>query len=104
MTLGNESRALRTLGFAFAATIALLVVGFYLPNRFPNVVLPLMYSFAIYQYALFLFKGAYNKHLAKGGRKGSWWMVIGVSLLAVLILIGVAFAIAFELPRLFAGK
>jgi hypothetical protein len=53
---------------------------------------------------LFLFKGAYDKHLTEGGRKGSWWMVVGVSLLAVLILIGVAFAIVFAVPGLSAGK
>jgi hypothetical protein len=104
MTLGNESRALRTLGLGFAATVAVLVAGFYLPNRFPNLLLPLAYSFAIYQYALFLFKGAYNKHLTEGGLKGSWWMVIGVSLLAILILIGIVCAIAFAVPSLFAGK
>jgi hypothetical protein len=104
MTLGNESRAMRTLGVGFAATVAVVGAGFFLPNRFPNTVLPLAYSFAIYQYALFLFKGAYNEHLTGGGRKGSWWMVIGVSLLALLILIGVGFAIAFAVPSLFAGK
>ena len=95
---------MRTLGFGFAATVAVAGAGFYLPNRFPNVVLPLAYSFAIYQYALFLFKDTYNKHLAGGGRKGSWWMVIGVSLFALLTFIGVAFAIAFAVPSLFAGK
>jgi hypothetical protein len=80
------------------------VVAFYLPSRFLNVLLPIAYSVAIYQYALFLFKGAYNKHLTEGGRKGSWSMVIGVSLLAVLTFIGVAFAIAFAVPSLLAGK
>ena len=104
MTLGNESRALRTLWLGLAATAAVIVVALYLPNRFPNAVLPLAYSIAIYQYALFLFKGAYNKHLTEGGRKGSWWVVIGVGLLAVLALAGVAFAIAFAAPSLFAGN
>jgi hypothetical protein len=104
ITLGNESRALRTLGLGFAATVVLAVVGFYLPSRFPNVLLPIVYSVATYQYALFLFKGAYNKHLTEGGRKGSWWMVIGVSLLAILTFLGVGFAIAFAVPNLLAGK
>jgi hypothetical protein len=103
MTLGIESRALRTLGLGFAATVAVVVAGFFLPNRFPSVLLPLAYSFAVYQYASFLFKGAYSKHLTESGRKGSWWMVIGVSLLAALIFIGVVFAIAFAVPSLFVG-
>ena len=104
LALGNESRALRTLGLGLAATIAVVVVGFYLPNHFPSLLIPLAYSFAVYQYALFLFKGAYDKHLTEGGRKGSWWVVIGVSLLAVLILFGVVFAVALEVPSMFAGR
>jgi hypothetical protein len=104
MTLGNESRTLPTLGLGFAATVAVIVIGFYLPSHFPNVVLPVTYSFAVYQYALFLFKGAYNKQLTEGGRTGSWWIVIGVSLLAALALIGAVLAVAFAFPDLFAKK
>ncbi len=104
MTLGNESRALRTLWLGFAATVAVVIAGFYLPNHFPNVLLPIVYSYAIYQYALLLFKSAYSTHLSGGGRKGSWWMVIGVSLLAALILMGIAFATALAIPGLFASK
>ena len=104
MTLGNESRALRVLGLGFAATVILAVVGFYLPSRFPSSLLPIVYSVAIYQYASFLFKDAYNKHLTEGGRNGSWWMVTGVSLLAVLIFLGIGFAIAFAVPSLLLNR
>jgi hypothetical protein len=62
------------------------------------------YSFAIYQYASFLFKTSYQQHLAAGGRAGSWWRVIGVSLLGLLILTGVLLAIAFAAPGLFPNE
>ena len=101
MTLNPESRGLRTLWLGLAATVAVFVVAFYLPKHFPNALLPLAYSFAIYQYALFLFKTSYHQHLAAGGRTGSWWRVIGVSLLALLTLMGVLLAIAFAAPGLF---
>lgn len=104
MALGHESRALRTLWLGFAATIAVVVAGFYLPKSVPNIVLPLVYSFAVYQYALFLFKDPYNKHLTDGGRKGSWWMVIGVTLLAAVALVGVVLAVAYALPSLFVQR
>jgi putative effector of murein hydrolase len=104
MTLGDNSRALRTLWLGFAATLVVFVVAFYLPNRFPNVLFPLAYSFAVYQYALFLFKRRYDKHLTDGGRVGSWWIVIGVSLLALLTLFGILFATVLALPGLFGDK
>ena len=103
-TLNTESRGLRTLWLGLAATIALLVVAFYLPKHFPNALLPLAYSFAIYQYASFLFKASYQQHLAAGGREGSWWRVIGVSVLALLTLMGVLFVIALAAPGLFPDE
>ena len=104
MTLGHESRGLRTLWLGLAATVAVLVAGFFLPKNFPNVLVPLAYSIAINQYALFLFKAPYVAHLIAGGRTGSWWRVIGVSLLVLLTILGVLFAIAFAAPNLFPDK
>jgi hypothetical protein len=102
--LGDNSRALRTLWLGVAATVVVFVTAYYLPKRFPNVVLPLAYSFALYQYALFLFKGAYDKHLAGGGRQGSWWMVVAVSVHAILVILGIAIAIALAVPSVFDGR
>jgi hypothetical protein len=101
IALDHESHSLRTLWLGLAATVALLAAGLYLPKHFPNMVLPIAYSFAIYQYSLFLFKTPYNEHVTGGGRKGSWWMVIGVSMLTVLAVLGVLFAIALAAPSLF---
>ena len=103
-TLNTESRGLRALWLGLAATITLLVVAFYLPKHFPNALLPLAYSFAIYQYASSLFKTSYQQHLAAGGREGSWWRVIGVSVLALLTLTGVLFVIALAAPGLFPDE
>lgn len=102
-TLGNRSALQRTLWLGLAATIAVVVAALFLPKQFPNALLPVLYSYAIYQYAQFLFKTAYNKHLNTGGRKGSWWIVIGVSLLASLTLVGIAFATAFAMRSLLPG-
>jgi len=73
-----------------------------LPTRLPNMLFLFAYSVAIYYYASFLFKGAYEKHLTEGGRRGSWWVVIGVSLLALLALLGVVLAVGFSVPSVFA--
>jgi hypothetical protein len=102
--LGDDSRALRTLWLGFAATLVVLTVAFFLPSRFPNLLFPLAYSFAIYQYALILFKSTYDKHIKDGGRRGSWWMVVGASLLADLILVGLIFGVVAAVPSLFSGR
>jgi hypothetical protein len=104
MTLGHESHSLRALWLGLAATVAALVAAFYLPNHFPNVVLPIAYSYAIYQYSRFLFNTSYNEHVSRGGRKGPWWLVIVVSTLTGLALLGVVFAIAFAAPSLFENR
>lgn len=54
--LNPELRSLRTLWLGLAASVAVFVAAFYLPKHFPNALLPLAYSFAIYQCASFLFK------------------------------------------------
>ena len=104
MTLGQARRGLRTLWLGLAATLTVLIASFYLPKRFPTAALPIAYSFAIYQYALFVFKAAYTEHRTAGGRIGSWWSVGGVSLLAVLIVLGAATAIAFAVPSLLSDR
>ena len=74
MALGNRSRALRTLWLGFAATVAAFVVAFYLPDRYPHVLFPLLYSYAIYRYALFLFMArttSTSRRAAAGGH-GGW--------------------------------
>jgi hypothetical protein len=103
MTLGDASRGLRALWLGTAVSVAVLAVAFYLPQRIPDVLLPLIYSVALYQYALHRFGAAYRQHLTAGGRTGSWWSVLGVSLLAVLILVGILFALVFAAPSMFNG-
>ena len=94
-TLGNESRAENMLWLGVVATVAVFSIGTLLPSGIPNMVVPIAYSYAIYQYASFLFKAEYDKHINAGGRKGSTWTVVGVSLLIAIIFIAVVIAVVF---------
>ncbi len=100
LALGDERRAARALWFGLAATIVVFAIASVLPERFPNALLPLLYTAAIDLYASAQFRARYDKYLADGGRKGSWWTVVGVSLLALLVVIGVLLAVVATMPRL----
>jgi hypothetical protein len=100
LALGDEGRATRALWLGLGATIAVLVIAFELPKGFPNELLPLGYIAAIDWYAWAQFRGRYDKYLADGGRKGSWWTVVCVSLVALLAVIAMLTAVVTVTPGL----
>jgi hypothetical protein len=93
LALGDELRAARALWVGLAATVVVFAIASVLPEGFPNALLPILYTAAADLYASAQFRTRYDKYLADGGRKGSWWIVVGVSLLALLVIIGVLFAV-----------
>jgi hypothetical protein len=79
------------------ATIAAFIVAFLLPDRTPNVLWPLVYSIGIYYYAQHLFGSLYERHITGGGKRGSWWRVVGVALLISIALMSLLFLAYFML-------
>jgi hypothetical protein len=98
--LGDEPRALRYLWLGFGATIAALAVAIVLPDKTPHILWPLLYSVAIYQWAKVLFDRLFGPFISNGGVKGSWWVVVGVSVLAMIIVFGMILAAFRFLPFL----
>ena len=76
-------------------------MAFVLPPGFPKPLLPLMYVAAIDIYASALFRKLLEQHISAGGRKGSWWTVVGISLFALLVVFGLLVAIVSTVPALF---
>jgi len=97
LATSNPGLASKTTWRAIVLTTALLVVGYFLPERFPNFVLPLLYSFLIYQYALSIFGKPVKDHLDRGGTKGSWWEVLGVSIVSLIAIFAVAIVVLYAL-------
>lgn len=62
-------------------------------RRTPNLVLPLACVFIARTYADMNFRKIIGTHLAAGGRQGSWWLVVGVSLLFALAIVAVVTAV-----------
>ena len=96
--LGQRRSARKVLKIGLALTIALLALALVLPDNFPNIILPLAYSSTIYYVAKNRFEVSVAKHLASGGKLGSWWLVAGVSILFLLGVFAVLSLTIWGLP------
>jgi hypothetical protein len=101
--LGDESSSSRSLWLGMAATVGVIALANALPAKFPSALLPILYTAAIEQYASRCFKTKYEKQLAKGGSKGSWWTVVRISIVICVILIAVLVAAAWLQARFAHG-
>ena len=99
--LGRVRPANRILWIGGVFTVLVLMIAFMLPERAPNSLVPILYSAAIYQYNTLVFGKVCREHFAAGGRKQSWWRVVGVGLLSLVILMGIMVAAAVIFPGLF---
>jgi hypothetical protein len=79
--------------------IGLMVLSFFLPDSLPNSVIPLAYTFGMYQATKLLQGDDYGEHLARGGRKGSAWVATGVGAICLIIFVALLFAVLFSLPE-----
>ena len=101
LTLQDKQRATRSLWMGIGTTVALLAVSFFLSEHFPKVLVPALYTAAIYQYASMVFDAPFKKHIRDGGTQGSWWAVVGASIGALLLIFGALIALAVSVPSLF---
>jgi len=93
--LGNRQASSLWLLGGMIATVALLAICFYLPDGFPNQLIPITYVFALLYATRKLQGEAVARHLTAGGRLGSWWAVVGVGLMCLVSIIAVIFGIVF---------
>jgi hypothetical protein len=79
-------------------TVALLSLAFVLPDSVPHSALPMGVTIGLFQFAKQLQAPTIARCEAAGQTKGSWWMVVGVGVLCLLIVLAVVAAIVFSLP------
>ena len=96
--LGRPEAAGRWLWRMVAATAAVLVVSFFLPDRFPPFIIPFAYSYGLRAAARNLYDVPISESLAHGGARQSWWTVAGISLVCLVIVLGVFVSVAMLLP------
>lgn len=92
--LGQGRLAWQPVVGGIVGTIVLMILAFVLPEKFPNMGLPIGSFMGTYYYAKQQQGEAIGNHLRAGGRKGSWWIPVGVSLgcavVTITLLTGVA--------------
>ena len=96
--LGNPQKATQCLVWGIVGTVVVLFVAFQLPDRFPNQIIPLAYSFGLLQASKRVHGSLVEQHLSAGGKLGSWGVVIGVSFLFLLLVVSLVFGILLLLP------
>ena len=91
--LGKAESAWRPIVLGVAGTIVVMLLALFLPDGFPNYVLPAASCFGIFFYTKQHQGDALIHHFKDGGQKGSWWVVIGVSIACTVVLLILLFAI-----------
>jgi hypothetical protein len=89
---GKPEKKSFALLVGFVATLAAAGIAYFLPDNIPGIVPSLLCYVAARSFAESKFRKIVAAHLAAGGRRGSWWTVVGMSLLFSLILVLVVLA------------
>lgn len=93
--MGQAQEVGRTWGFGILLTVVVFAVSTVLPDRVPNSVLPVAYCLALRALAESKFKSVIDAHISAGGSLGSWWRVVGIGILCLLIVVVVMIAVMF---------
>jgi hypothetical protein len=95
IALNSPGLAYKTIWRAVFLTVAIVIVGYFVPENFPNSFIPLIYTALIYAYARGIFDERVKTHLAQGGTKGSWWEVVGIGIVGLVLVFAIAFALVY---------
>lgn len=95
---GKSTSANLALVTGFIGTGLLLVIAFFLPDNFPNSILPAAYTFGMYQCVKSLQGKAYEHHVANGGIKASAWAATGIGILSLLCIFAALVAVILVAP------
>lgn len=103
--LGKPESTKQWLVWGSVGTVALFAVIFILSFivriNLPNQVIPIGYTFGLREAAKRIHGSTVTEHLSAGGRLGSWWFVVGLSLLFLIAVAAVWFGVCLALlPQL----
>lgn len=98
-TLGNTPAANRALTWGALATVGIFTIAFFLPDNFPNTVLPIAYTFGLYAYAKQLQGTALAAHFSAGGLRHTHGRAVGIGLVFLVVTLILFFTVAMILPE-----
>ena len=96
--LGHPKSATQCVVWSGVGTVVLLVIAFFLPENFPYAAIPIGYTIGLRQAAKQIHGRIVARHLSSGGRLGSWWAVVGNSLVFFVFVVVLAFGVWILLP------
>ena len=88
--LQRRRAAWQSLLWGFVSSVAVFAIAFFRPNNVPKMTLPVACAAIMWPLASYLQGDALKNHLASGGKKGSWWVTVGLSLGIVILIFAVA--------------
>ncbi len=97
-SLGMKSSARQLLLWGILGTAGLLVVAFFLPDKFPHMVLPIGYTMGMREAVKQLHGKEYESHVASGGAKGSAWKAVGIGVGCLCAIMAVLFLVIMIVP------
>lgn len=87
--VAQPRQARRAWWLGIATAVVTMAIALVLPDRFPNVVLPLAVAFGARAMAEQRFGAILKAHKAAGGALQSSWRVVGITLLCTVIFLAV---------------
>jgi hypothetical protein len=91
--LGEPKSGRLAIVYGVVASSCLCALGFFLPERFPNSILPIAFTWGMYGIAKSLQGDSMNRHINNGGLKASGWRATGVGLLCLVGILVLLFAV-----------
>lgn len=92
--VGNKRAAWISIILGVVATVAIIALGFALPENTPHLILPVPQVVLSTVLAYKLLKAPFDKHLSNGGARVKWWTTLGVVIAGLGITIGGALTAA----------
>lgn len=92
-------KARASLIWGIVGTLALMALSFVLPDRIPRAPMALVIAVSMEQVAKYLQAPIILRCVSAGIAKGSWWMVVGVAALSILVICGIVVGAVYFLPQ-----
>jgi len=95
--LARPQDARQVVIWGTVATLVVFGIAVVLPEDFPNAVLPLAYCVVVLTLAKQRFGDLVDAHRAAGGEIASWWRVVGIGFLCLIVVGLILTALVFVL-------
>ncbi|MEM1174788.1 MAG: hypothetical protein AAGA33_04640 [Pseudomonadota bacterium] len=102
-SLGKRDAKTKTVIAGIVLTACVIALSLYLPDDFPALVFPFVYTVVFFQLAGKLQGYDVRQFIDDGGKRFSHWRVLGISVVSIVIFMLVVVALVLLVPAAFEG-